>query len=135
MADDGALPAAQFESASVDKPAIATGGKVAAIIPSHHHDHDESSGVSHEVKGGAPQDDKAKSTQHDVPSSAPHVYVRPKFSTSTEKEIRTLMENARRVQTGDQATVGEDATEMALFTHSLVQLLNAEFIVRSFNLI
>jgi hypothetical protein len=133
MPTDGAPPAAMPESAqastSVDKPAITTVEKVVATAASDR-DHHEPNGASHEGPITAPHDDKSKAT-HDGDKGPG----RPQFSTSTEKEIRDLMNSARRVQTKAEPNIGEDARQMASLTTCLVQLMNAEYIVRSFYLI
>ncbi|EXJ87331.1 hypothetical protein A1O3_04290 [Capronia epimyces CBS 606.96] len=67
----------------------------------------------------------------DAAATAPdtRVYIIPKFSTSTEKEIRTLMNRVRSIQDGSTFTE-EDTMKLAALTTNLVEIMNAEYIAK-----
>ena len=57
------------------------------------------------------------------------VKIPPKFSEEVEKEIRTMMNNARTVKDHNMFKTDEDVVKLATFTNNLIQLMNAEYIV------
>lgn len=76
------------------------------------------------------QDGNVAPAANDVGGTTPaKVYSPPKYSETTEKEIRTMMNNARGVKDNNPFTADGDVAKLAMFTTNLVQLLNAEYIV------
>ncbi|EXJ83444.1 hypothetical protein A1O1_07067 [Capronia coronata CBS 617.96] len=71
------------------------------------------------------------STDSATKTTDQRAYNVPKFSTSTEKEIRDLMNSVRLgpVHEGDTITV-KDFRNLGLLTTNLVQLMNAEYIAK-----
>ncbi|KAI1609519.1 hypothetical protein EDD36DRAFT_73541 [Exophiala viscosa] len=55
------------------------------------------------------------------------VRIPPKFSEEAEKEIRTMMNNARSVKDHNMFKTDEDVVKLATFTTNLIQLMNAEY--------
>ncbi|KIV81483.1 hypothetical protein PV11_03668 [Exophiala sideris] len=54
----------------------------------------------------------------------------PKFSEEVEKEIRTMMNNARNIKDHNMFKTDEDVVKLATFTTNLIQLMNAEYVAK-----
>ncbi|KAL2432737.1 hypothetical protein ABEF95_014954 [Exophiala dermatitidis] len=64
-----------------------------------------------------------------TPAEGP-VYSIPKFDASTEKEIRAMMNRIRSIHNGKTVLTHEEVMDLAAFTGSLIQIMNAEYIAK-----
>lgn len=65
----------------------------------------------------------------DAVMTPPRAHGPPKFSASTEANIRHMLNMARHAHQDNQFKTEEDVKELALLTTNLIQLMNASYIV------